>query len=266
MKRTLIVGFSLLALAGCKIAVTVPEGGRVITTSGAMECNAGRTCEIDVADTHFKETFRAVANSGWEFAGWKEDLLCGGTKTDCTISTQNWDYSNPGVRALLSDQTLVYRLNPEFRRVALQPQYPNVAGRYYQQIDSFWLDCAYPIGSLWADRDYSYVTISQKGKDLTLKSDEAPDPSVKYSKRWDGKISIERSGKFYEVIEESYVLKTVDGKIRVNESSQFSGKISSGGYQATRISQANLVPQYGPYKGQSFRCTTGAVQISADRI
>ena len=54
---TLLTG--LLLLSACKIIIPVPEGGQVVSASGARDCAAGETCEIDVVDTFFAVTLVA---------------------------------------------------------------------------------------------------------------------------------------------------------------------------------------------------------------
>ena len=266
MTRVCLSSLLLLVLSACKVAVSVPEGGRVITTSGSMECQQHQTCELDIADTHFHETFRAVPHEVWEFTGWTNDFLCGGKTDDCTISTVGWNYENPNIRDALSDQSFVYQLQPQFEQKPSDPLYPQVAGLYLQEIEGFLLNCAYPIGSVWGDPQYDYVTIAQNGNELTLTRDVEPDPSIISSKEWDGKLTIDQTGSFYENIREEYVFITVEGKIKATETSQFSGRVTPQGYEATRITQANLIPRFGPYKGKSIRCTTGPVTIEAERI
>ena len=75
---TLIL-IAFLAITGCKIRIVVPEGGRVTTSSGAYNCTAGKTCDIDVVDIFFDQTFTAQPAQGYDFTGWqKRDRgLCG---------------------------------------------------------------------------------------------------------------------------------------------------------------------------------------------
>jgi len=76
-------GFALLLTSllasGCKIVIEVPEGGSVSTESGAFACAEGATCEIDVDDASFDESFTAVPADSYEFSGWKKRTrgLCG---------------------------------------------------------------------------------------------------------------------------------------------------------------------------------------------
>ena len=75
-------------LAGCKIVVTVPEGGRVVTEDGFV-CEAGQTCEIEVSDTSFDSTFTAEAKPGYTFTRWrpKARAFCGNQSSPCHLST-----------------------------------------------------------------------------------------------------------------------------------------------------------------------------------
>ena len=80
---------ALAVLAGCKIEIETPVEGSVTTTSSSIECAAGQTCTIDIADTYFDETFEAVPATGWQFAGWKTGAtaLCGDSLEPCNYST-----------------------------------------------------------------------------------------------------------------------------------------------------------------------------------
>ena len=54
--------FFVLALTeGCKIEITVPEGGKVVSASHAYDCDSGKICVVEVNDFHFAETFDAHA-------------------------------------------------------------------------------------------------------------------------------------------------------------------------------------------------------------
>ena len=47
--------FVAILISGCKIEITVPEGGRVKTESGAYACESREICVIEV-DDHFRFT------------------------------------------------------------------------------------------------------------------------------------------------------------------------------------------------------------------
>ena len=77
---------------GCKIQVNVPPGGTVSTDSGAYECDTLQTCEIDVVDTFFSETFKGEAEEGYFFHEWRKDKkhFCGGKGTACELYTSGF--------------------------------------------------------------------------------------------------------------------------------------------------------------------------------
>ncbi|MEH6466764.1 MAG: hypothetical protein V7722_03960 [Porticoccus sp.] len=78
---------SVSATASCRIRIIVPENGDVQASSGLYSCEAGVTCEIEVADSDCDETFIASPKLGYSFAGWgkhsaglcteKLDAACG---------------------------------------------------------------------------------------------------------------------------------------------------------------------------------------------
>ncbi|QFU76862.1 hypothetical protein EY643_15055 [Halioglobus maricola] len=115
----LIAGLlAALTLAGCKIEVTVPSGGSVVTASGNFRCDAGETCTVDVYDIFFAEVFEAVPAQGQVFTGWRERQrgLCGGSLDACSLETAGMA-DNPSLMAVLeSDQ--VFYLEPVFEKQA----------------------------------------------------------------------------------------------------------------------------------------------------
>ncbi len=107
---------SLLS-AGCKVIVEVPEGGSVTTESGEFLCEQAETCEIDVDETSFDETFVAAPLETHEFRGWKERV--GGQCSDaeqrllpCRVSIVEFAAA-PWILELLEADVPVY-LEPEF--------------------------------------------------------------------------------------------------------------------------------------------------------
>ena len=58
-KKLFLTLLVIAVVSGCKVVVIVPEGGRVISESGAHVCNASESCEISVVDFFFDETFVA---------------------------------------------------------------------------------------------------------------------------------------------------------------------------------------------------------------
>jgi len=94
-----------VALTGCKIVIIVPPGGNVIDADGNVICLAGQTCEIDVVDFHYQETFSGVPDDGYMFLGWKREglNLCGGFVTSCSIATDLFEGNQLVFEILVSD-------------------------------------------------------------------------------------------------------------------------------------------------------------------
>ncbi len=115
--NTLLIWLVVATLAGCKVVVEVPAGGTVTTESGNFLCEQGQTCEIDVDDATFDETFVAVPAESYEFRGWRkrESGLCQDEDerlAPCKVSTVGFDLK-PKLFALLQDDIPFY-LEPEF--------------------------------------------------------------------------------------------------------------------------------------------------------
>ncbi|MFC1579264.1 RCC1 domain-containing protein [Pseudomonadota bacterium] len=112
----LLLGIALafLFLAGCKIQIALPKGGNVFTESGSYDCLSGQACTIDVYDTFFDETFIAVAEPGYRFAGWKkrDKGLCGGSDQPCHLLTTFFQEFDALMQILNSD--MQFYLTPEF--------------------------------------------------------------------------------------------------------------------------------------------------------
>lgn len=74
---------------GCKVEITVPEGGEVDSLSGTYSCDAGQTCEVEVLDEFFNETFRAKPDPGYRFTAWlkKDGSFCGEQTGHCKLDT-----------------------------------------------------------------------------------------------------------------------------------------------------------------------------------
>ncbi len=105
------------ALAACRIAVEVPEGGSVVSASGAYSCSAGQVCNIRVNDVFFDETFTAVPAEGYFFKKWtrKPNAFCGDKLTDCSLATTGF----VGKQALLDilESNTTFYLSPEFEKI-----------------------------------------------------------------------------------------------------------------------------------------------------
>lgn len=79
---TKFAGICLLVvmLQACKIQITAPAGGSVISSSGSNNCASGRVCYVNVPSFGFADTFTAVPKPGYVFTGWVsgQDYFCGG--------------------------------------------------------------------------------------------------------------------------------------------------------------------------------------------
>ncbi len=107
--------FSTLFVASCKLTIIVPEHGRVTTLSGNFQCDSGATCDIDIADTLFDETFITEPSPGYAFDGWQADrgYLCGSSTAPCRLFTTLFAGNEAFESLLESELTLL--LAPRFR-------------------------------------------------------------------------------------------------------------------------------------------------------
>ena len=104
-----------LLVSACRVEVPVPTSGTVTTNSGSMNCAAGATCALDVADIHFDETFVAHPAPGFVFDSWRAGSwrLCPGQTGDCRFSTATLE-GNEAASALFSDPAQVLYVDPRF--------------------------------------------------------------------------------------------------------------------------------------------------------
>ena len=149
MRRWKILALTLfvIALAGCKITIQVPEHGRVESESGAWVCQSGDACTIDVVDALFDETFVAVPEPGYQFTHWRKDraYFCGGTGNPCRILTTLFA-GNETLEALLAADLQFY-LEPVFRGENASDQHTvGAAGGTFEFLNGVILDV--PPGAL----------------------------------------------------------------------------------------------------------------------
>ncbi|MFT4613365.1 MAG: hypothetical protein ACI9NT_000503 [Bacteroidia bacterium] len=121
MKGTLVnmlIIATVISMTGCRIGAAVFEGGNVVSASGERHCFEGRTCEFEVTDTNFTETFTAQPRAGYEFVKWRagEGSLCAdSTNPTCIVSTVGAE-GNAVIEAVIASDSLFYVV-PEFRCV-----------------------------------------------------------------------------------------------------------------------------------------------------
>ncbi len=103
-----------LLCVGCKIRIEVPEGGHVETFSGVFVCGELQTCDIDVVDIFFRETYVAVPNEGMFFNGWEERDrgLFGGTAEPAAVDVE--PFADNAALAALLESDEVFFLSPTF--------------------------------------------------------------------------------------------------------------------------------------------------------
>ena len=101
-----------LGLAGCKISIEVPQGGRVVSASGTYACASGSTCLVEVTDILFDETFQVLAEEGYTFTGWSAGGLCAGSTEPCRLYTSLFEGNAALISLLESDE--VFSLKPIF--------------------------------------------------------------------------------------------------------------------------------------------------------
>jgi uncharacterized repeat protein (TIGR02543 family) len=81
-------------IAGCKLAVMVPAGGEVTSSSTTRDCNGGsggKFCTFDLSSVSlpFSESFTAAAKPGYQFVKWQngDDFKCpASTNSVCTVN------------------------------------------------------------------------------------------------------------------------------------------------------------------------------------
>lgn len=107
-----------LALAGCKIQISVPEGGKVKSLSGAYVCQAGQVCLIDIYDLYFEEEFVAVPDTGYKFVEWEkvDGGLCVGKATPCKIVSA--PAKSDAALMILLESDAIFLLKPVFEPLA----------------------------------------------------------------------------------------------------------------------------------------------------
>jgi hypothetical protein len=114
----LFVSLAVLSLIGCKIRIIVPEGGDVRSESGAYGCDEEDTCDMEVVDFFFNETFVAEPSDGYKFKFWKKGpgRLCGWTKEPCPVYTSGFEGRPDLYEMILSflESDEIFYLEPVF--------------------------------------------------------------------------------------------------------------------------------------------------------
>ncbi len=113
--KPFLVSCVVLLLGACKLVVQVPLNGSVQSVSGTYSCGAGSSCEIEVSDTSFNETFEAIPDPGYVFTGWAGagTGACGGLAAPCGPLDTSSFAGNAALLALLASDVEV-SLQPVF--------------------------------------------------------------------------------------------------------------------------------------------------------
>lgn len=99
MKATQFLAAACIAftLTGCKLAIMVPPGGMVESSSGTRNCDGGTdgqfcTFDLTAVKLPYSETFTATAKPGYRFVKWQkaDDFKCGdSTESTCAITASD---------------------------------------------------------------------------------------------------------------------------------------------------------------------------------
>ena len=89
---TLLIGVSLMV--GCKLAVMVPPGGQVQSSSGTRSCDGGTegkfcTFDLSAVSLPYSESFTALAKPGYQFEKWQDGggfQCANSTSPTCTVA------------------------------------------------------------------------------------------------------------------------------------------------------------------------------------
>lgn len=118
MSKYLMLVILASVLGGCKLFVTVGEGGS-ITGTGGNDCSGNSVCEIDITDTSFSESFTAIPATGYVFLRWEEGdaFLCGNsTSTTCALSNAGFS-GNTAIEAIIATDR-AFAIRPIFEPVS----------------------------------------------------------------------------------------------------------------------------------------------------
>lgn len=111
----LILLVVLIPLSSCRIGTAVFQGGDVLSLSGSRDCLEGRTCEFEVTDAQFSETFTAVPKPGYAFVKWRagDGHLCANSTNPVCNVTNVGSEGIPEIEAVIASDEMFY-LVPEF--------------------------------------------------------------------------------------------------------------------------------------------------------
>lgn len=114
----IIFRFTLLAalflITGCRVVIVGSEGGVVSLDSGSS-CSLASSCQIEVTDTHYDETFTAIADPGFEFSHWKNRPNgFFGDSREATVKVSTASFSGIPELLVFLDSDAAFYLEPVF--------------------------------------------------------------------------------------------------------------------------------------------------------
>lgn len=138
MLQRILVLLSLTALlGGCKLAVIAVEGGEVLSLLSGT-CSAGTVCIQDINSDDFSDTFTAVAEPGWYFAGWNsgDGFFCARVSGSSCILNNVGLGAYPALQEVI-DSSSVFYLMPLFKPASAITDTVTVDGLEWAQVDLF---------------------------------------------------------------------------------------------------------------------------------
>ena len=124
-----LLALTTLSLAGCKVQITVPEGGSVTSVSGAYACESGQVCTIDINDVFFDEEFVGEPAPGYRFVHWRKVKrgLCWNRTQSCRMVSGAALFHESFMELLASDE--VFHLEPVFIADSVDTTYTGFSSR-----------------------------------------------------------------------------------------------------------------------------------------
>lgn len=121
LTRCTVLAVAALMVVSCKLRIIVPEGGSVTTQSGAYSCGSGETCNIDVVDFFFDQTFVAKPAQDYKFKFWRKGdrRFCGASPEPCQVLTTGLDVNEDlgqVMRSFFESSDEIFYLQPVFEK------------------------------------------------------------------------------------------------------------------------------------------------------
>ena len=69
-RNAIFIIASVSLLSACKLILVAEPGGSITSETARYSCAAGNSCELDLPEGAFTDTFTAIPATGFRFAGW----------------------------------------------------------------------------------------------------------------------------------------------------------------------------------------------------